>query len=42
MTENRKSMNVEGGFWTVAFKGEFQDQFVEIKRYRTKKQKESY
>lgn len=29
MTENRKSMNIEGGFWTVAFKGEFQDQFVE-------------
>lgn len=25
MTENRKSMNIEGGFWTVAFKGKFQD-----------------
>lgn len=38
MTENRKSMNVEGGFWTVAFKGEFQDQFVEC-HYKTEEVK---
>lgn len=29
MTRNRRSMNTENGFWTVALKGEYQKQFVE-------------
>lgn len=27
--ENRKMMNVKGGYWVVAFKGEFETEFVE-------------
>lgn len=27
--ENRKMMNVEGGYWVVAFKGDFETEFIE-------------
>ena len=30
MTKNRESMNSEGGFWTVAFKGDFSKEFVNV------------
>ena len=30
MNKNRESMNSEGGFWTVAFKGDFSKEFVNV------------